>query len=137
MDIEQAIYARLAADAPLSALVAARIYPEAAVQSDTFPLVTYSEAEASFTYGLAGRINLGKYQMHLDCYALSYLTCKSARAAVMACLDSLQATIGAGTVTVLGAFLESGDSDMAAPIHADESGVFRAGIDVAIHYRTN
>lgn len=136
MDIEQALYARLAADPGVSALVAARIYPEQAPQADAFPLITYSEASRGFIYALAARINLDKYSMHLDCYALSYAAARAVRAAVIACLDSLRETIGAGTVAVLGAFLETGDGGVEAPIHADEQGVFRAGLDLDIHYRT-
>ena len=138
MNVEEALYARLAADAGVSALVSARIYPEQAVQADTFPLVTYSEASAEFLYSLAGRINLNKYSMHLDVYASSYSSAKAVRAALMACLDGMQQTaIGAGTVTVLGSFLEQGESGHEAPIHADEYGIFRAGLDVSIHYQSN
>jgi hypothetical protein len=134
VDIEQAIYGGLSTDSTLSALVSTRVYPVQAPQGATFPLVIYSEAAQKKVWALGGPVNLNSFSLHLDCYATDYATAKAVRLAAKNALVGYHGTLGAGAITVRGIFDETSDDGVEAPIHADEFGVYRAGLDVSIYF---
>lgn len=136
MTIEEAIYAKLLADAGVAARIGTRLYPAQAPQRATFPLGIYNEATQRSVYTMAGVLNLGLWSMRLEFYGDSYADAKLSRNAARSALDGFRGDIGSGTVTVRGVFNESGDDGVEVPIHADEFGIFRAGLDLAVHHGT-
>lgn len=137
MTIEEAIYAKLTTDGTVSALMGTRLYPAQAPQSATFPLAVYDEASARQAYTLAGVLNLNLYSMRIDCFDDSYAGAKALRNAIRDCLGGYRGDLESGTVSVRGIFNESADDGIETPIHADEFGIFRAGLDLSIHYGIN
>lgn len=134
MTIQEAIYGRLAADTPLAALVGGRIYPNQALQADTFPLVVYQQAQRKQVFSLTGPINLNAFGLHLDCYALSYSEVTAVGAAVRDSLVGFKGALALGSITVRGVFDETADDGLEGPQHADEFGIHRLGMDLTIHF---
>lgn len=66
---EEAIYARLAADAPLSALAAGRISPTTSEQEEPLPFVVYQRTGKDSQKKLDGSPVLARYLVRVDCYA--------------------------------------------------------------------
>lgn len=135
--IEEAVYAKLVAYADLSTLVGDRVYPGQAPQSETMPLVLYTEASQKAVMSLTGPVNLNSYSMHFDVYAESYSTAKAVYRALRACLVGFNGSLEEGAVRVRGIFEETGDDGAESPIHGEESGLWRAGLDVSLWYSSD
>jgi hypothetical protein len=132
MRIEEAVYGRLAADAAVLALCGGRVYPGQAPQGSALPVVVYGQADQVRLQTLAGVVNLNRYSMRLDVWAEDYAGAKALYHAVRDSLVGFSGTLG--SVDVRGVFEESGDDDSEAPVHAEETGLYRAGLGLAIHY---
>lgn len=135
MDVEEAVYAALIANAGVLARLSTRLYPAAAPADCASPYGVYSEAGERFVKNIAGdTMPLGVWDMHLDVYATSYDDAKLTRKAVYDALIGVKnTTIGAGAITVRGVWHEQSDAGVLVPIHATESGEFRAGLTLSIH----
>ena len=137
MEIEEGIRHKLISTLAVTALLGSRIYPVQAPQGTPLPLAIYSEASQRTERGLAGVINLNSYSMRLDVYAETYGSAKQTRRAIKDALNRYRGTVGAGgELTVRGVYDETSDDGVEAPIVADEFGIFRAGLDLAIHFGT-
>lgn len=134
MEIEQAIYGMLAADAAVSALVGSRIYPGQAPESGGFPVVVYTEASQRVVMSLTGPVNLNSYSMHFDVWGESYSEVKPVYHALRDALSGFSGELGGGSVRVRGIFEETGDDAAESPLHAEENGLWRAGLDVSLWY---
>lgn len=137
MEVEEAIYARLTGDAAVTAALGARIHPGQGEEGEAFPLAVYTQASQQYVMALARRLATSRYSMHVDVWGDDYAEVKAAYHAVRDCLAGYSGDItsGGSTVTVLGIFDEGGDDDASAPIHAEENGLWRAGIDLSIFYQ--
>lgn len=135
--IEQAMYGKLTADAGVSALIGTRIFPGQAPQSETLPLVCYTEAAQKVVMSLTGPVNLNSYAMHFDCWGESYAEVKAVYQALRTCLSGYAGDLESGAVRVRGVFEEGGDDGAESPIHAEEDGLWRAGLDVSLWYSSN
>lgn len=134
MTLEEAIYGKLTGDAAVTALLGTRVYPGQAPQSSNLPVLVYQRASQKKLVTLTGVINLNRYGMRLDLWAADYATCNGLYNAVRDCLVGFRGTLGSGQVDVRGVFEESGDDAAESPIHAEEGGLFRAGLDLDIWY---
>ena len=138
MDIEAAIYAKLAATSGVTDLLGdpPRIYPGQAPQSSTLPVLIYHQAHRKQLMTLTGPINLNAYLMRLDAFADTYAEAKAVYNATRSALNGFKGeiTVDAETIDVQGIFEETGDEESLQPIHAEEDGTYRAGLDLAIHY---
>lgn len=134
MTLEEAIFGRLTADVGVSALLGTRAYPGQAPQSSTLPVLVYQQASQKKLTTLTGVINLNQYGLRLDLWAADYAGCKALYNAVRDCLVGFRGTLGSGAVDVRGVFEESGDDQAESPIHAEENGLYRAGLDLNIWY---
>lgn len=135
MDVEQAVYDELVDDAGVAAVLGDRLYPAAAPADCSHPYAVYWEAGERFARTLAGdTISLQVWDMKIDVYADTYNGAKVARKAVYdALIGRKNEAIGDGTVTVRGVFHESSDAGVLVPIHATETGEFRAGLSLTVH----
>ncbi len=132
--IEDGVYLRLAADAPIL-VIGATGWPVEAVQSQPMPLYTYSEADQRTTMLLNGTLEgLNVWDMDIDCYAADYVTCKLLRKAIKASLVGFSGALPNGIV-VRGIFDSGGGGDGAEPpIFADELGTYKASCSFAVNY---
>lgn len=90
MSIEAALYAHLAADAGLAAVVSTRIYPMQLPQQPTLPALTYQRISTLPTQHRGNAIALHRrVRMQIDCWAADYDTTLTVRAAVLAAMNSL------------------------------------------------
>lgn len=133
MELEEAIYAKLIATSAVTDLVGTRIYPVQAPQSSTLPVVIYGQAFQKRVQSLTGCINLNQYSLRLDLWSNSYATAKALYHALRDTLLGYQGDL-AGGVTVNGIFEDGGDDGAEPPAHDEETGLFTAGIDLAIWY---
>tara|TARA_R110000824_G_scaffold393791_2_gene593157 strand:- start:151 stop:558 length:408 start_codon:yes stop_codon:yes gene_type:complete len=75
--IEKALRTVLTADAPVTALVAGRIYPEHRQQGSDFPAITYQLLGTSPQNSANGHTNITRATMAFDCIATSYSAAKT------------------------------------------------------------
>lgn len=138
MEIEEAIYARLKADAALGALVGERIFPGQAPTDAQRPYVIYEEAAQERVRTLTGYAGLNRWAMHLDFYAGTRAQAKAVRAKVSELLDGFRGDLGpSGEITVQGVFHDDQDSGTEQPIHGDETGEHRLSLDLSVWFRKN
>lgn len=86
--IEQAVYARLAGDAAVAALVAARIYPSILPQNPTLPAISYSRVSRSDPYSLSGRSDLRHIVLEINAWAETYAGSKALAQAIEDAMDA-------------------------------------------------
>jgi hypothetical protein len=135
MDVEEAVYAHLTDDAGVIDALGDRLYPAAAPADCDHPYAVYFEAGERFAVNVAGDVMpLGVWDMRLDVYGVTYDSVKAARKALYDALIGVQnEPIADGSVTVRGVFHEASDAGVLVPIHATETGEFRAGLRLSIH----
>lgn len=81
--IESTLFTVLAGAAPVSVLVAARIFPMRRPQRDmTLPAIVYQRVGSSPDYTLAGDSGLDAVRIQVSCWASTYAGAKSLAAAV-------------------------------------------------------
>lgn len=131
--IEKAIYAHVVADPAFTALAGARFYPGQAPQSSPLPVAIYGQADRKQLQTMTGVVNLNAYSMGIDVFAEDYAAAKALLQALRARLVGFSGELSAG-VTVRGIFEEGGDDGALAPVHAEESGLYTASLQLAIHY---
>ena len=85
--IGAAIYARLSADAGVSALVGTRIYPGAGPENATYPLVLYNQIDSGAVRDLASVTDHFRTLQQIDVYAATKGNAVAIAAAVRASLD--------------------------------------------------
>ena len=137
MTVEEAVYHLLTTDAGVSSLLASRIYPGQAPQSDTLPVLVYTQSSREATRNVAGEVrSLTRHGLRLDSWGRSYSEIRQVYDSVLDCLLPF-----AGLVTVSGRSLriqhigeEGGEDGAEPPIHAEESGLWHCGIDLSIWY---
>lgn len=122
--IQEGLYATLAADAGVSALVGVRIYPVNVPQSDytdstKFPCVVYKIDGKDRQVRFAGTDTLVSAGLSVDCYAKTYAEAQSLAEAVRGALVDFSGTMtGTGSPqssnSVQAIFIES-ESDAIAP----------------------
>lgn len=110
MEIEAALYAELAADSSVSALVSSRIYPVLIPQDVDMPAIAYQRISGPRDYSHQGA-GLVSARFQITCQATSYSGAKSLAAAVRDALSGFSGTMGAGGggggVKVQGAFVDN------------------------------
>lgn len=132
MTVEEAVYARLSAGAAVQSLVSTRIYPLVAPQSASLPFLIYQESSHGRTRRLNGSTVMREFRLRIDGYAESYGTAKDIRDAVVNRLVDYAGTVD--NVTIQDIDQEDTSDEHLPPIHADEQGIFGAGIDLVVYY---
>lgn len=102
---EKAVYAILKAASGVAALVATRIHPLTAPQSETVPFITYQRISAERTRDTRGPTGRARTRLQVDGYAATYPEAKALANAVRQALDGWRGT--AASVRVWSAALES------------------------------
>lgn len=134
MELEQAIYVRLTNQPTVTAVLGDRVYPGQGPQSGAFPHLVYGQAEQQSFQTLTGRLKTNRYTMRLELWGDDYAELKRAWHAVRDDLVGFRGDLGDG-VKVQGIFDQGGDDDAEAPQHAEEFGLWRAGLTLNIIYQ--
>lgn len=131
--IEDAVFARAAANAGLIALIGTnpmRFWPELAVQDPPYPFCLYRQISAPREHAMGSEPGIvhGRYQ--IDCYALTRTEAQDLAAAVRACFSRWRgATAG---VVVQDTFIDN-EQDTGAEL-VNSIAVHRRITDLIIHY---
>ncbi len=88
MTIMEAVIGQLVADAGVGALVADRIYPGAAPQGATSPLIVVNTVSIVPGYADDGETGLDQTRIQIDCYASTYTASHTVSTAVRAALSA-------------------------------------------------
>lgn len=87
MNVEQQLYSVLAADVPVAALVATRIYPLLMPQGVTLPSISYQRVATAPVEDLEGTQNHEWVRVQVDCWDNDYAGVKALAAAVRTALQ--------------------------------------------------
>ena len=110
MAVEDGLYAELAGNAGVSAIVGTRIYPEQRPQNSAVPAITYQRVSVERLQTLTGPVALTNVRVQINCYDNNYSGVKTLSVAVRSALDGVVNSLG-GT-TIQQAWLEGGDTDL-------------------------
>ena len=110
---EIAVYTLLKNAAAVSTLVGARIYPLAAPQNPTYPLITYQRISGPRWTTMDGPTGMAQPRIQVDAFATTYAGAKALATAIRTTLDGHRGTVTVtgGTVRVGGIRLET-DQDL-------------------------
>ena len=86
--MEEALIAKLLADAGVSALVGARVYPGMRPQAGLLPAVVFNMISKNPSYSDDGEDGITEARVQLDCWGATYTDAKKAARAVTAALSA-------------------------------------------------
>ncbi len=90
MGVESALYTHLTTDAGLAAVISTRVYPLALPQQPTLPAVTYQRiSTVAINHRGSPEPKFSQIRMQFDCWAASYDSMVTARAALRAAMGTL------------------------------------------------
>ncbi len=98
MTIETGLRTHLIADAPVTALVVARIYPLKLPQSPTYPALTYEIISDIPHRALAGDSDLERVRARIHCWAATYSGAIDLAAKVRTAVGDFSGLMGTTTV---------------------------------------
>jgi hypothetical protein len=131
--IEDALFTHLSADAGVSALVVARIYPMLAPESPTYPFIVYHAISETVPYAMGGpgSTDVVRRRYQFDCYGVDPTTARKVAAAVTTALDRFSGTvIYTGGSTMIQDVYRQGIND----IFDFEARKFKRAVDLEIIY---
>jgi hypothetical protein len=130
--VQEAIVARLAADATVAALVGARISPAPLPQDTAFPAITYLRVTGRPERVMGNAPTLNSPLIQIDCWSQSYGQASQLAAAVLAALTSYSGTYTGpnGSVDILGILVED-QRDQPDP----DPQLARVSVDVTVWQR--
>ena len=132
MSIESALVDHLLADATISSLISARLFPDVAPQESTFPRITYQVIGAEHPQHTGGGSGIAQVRIQIDVWASTAL---SRRTTVDALRDRLQAytgTMGDEALPIRAVFVEGPTNTYEPPIHGDEAGIYRGRFEATV-----
>lgn len=98
MTIETGLYARLAGDGALAALVSTRIWPVERTQNSALPAVTYRRRDGDAEYGLWDAPVLYRPLWEFDCFGETYGSARAVADRVKALFDRFIGDLGGAFV---------------------------------------
>jgi len=114
MSLETGLYAFLAAEAGVKALVAARIYPDAAPAGAAKPYIVYQRITTERDRTMDGPNGLAMPRMQVTCWAATYIGAKVLADAVADAIDGFSGDMGGEAVQVV-SVLDEGDMPDLSP----------------------
>lgn len=130
MDPNQAIYERLIADTEVAALIATRIYPQAAPQNAEKPYVTYRVVAAVDSENLEGSDGLTMRRYEFTSYAELYDDARSIVAAIKDSLQAFQGMMGSCEIDSI----QFSDGDAGSDSYDDDEKTHQTTIDFRVFY---
>ena len=128
-----AVYALLAGDATLAAIVGTRIYVARAPQDAALPYVVYEEAEAERVRSLSGDVDYVSSVVDVSAFAASHAQALAAGNAAREAVNDYRGTSGSTVVALLAVTREQ-DLHI-PPSNGGETGTFERALELEIHWR--
>lgn len=129
--VEEAVKARLAAVAGVTALISTRVYPVKLPQSATLPAVTYQRVSTIRENAMGADPGVARTRLQVTSAATSYSALKGVTEAVRAALQRYSGTIGG--VVVLDVFLDN-ETDLFGE-EENDAGVYLTAQDFIVIHR--
>jgi len=95
------VYALLAADTDVAALVSTRIYPESAPQNVTVPYITYEVSSVEHYHHMVNSSGLKAATVMVDCFAATYIAARALAEKVRLALQGYTGTVTVGGASVV------------------------------------
>jgi hypothetical protein len=92
--MEEALIARLLADAGVASLAGTRVFPGSRPQGSALPAIVLARVSGAPLYADDGEIGLGQDRIQIDCWAATYGEAKTLARAVTACLSGFEGPVG-------------------------------------------
>lgn len=137
VEIEDAVYAILAADAAVMALCAGRVYPGVAEPGAPLPYAVYEVPDDNLTDTLSGQVFPALASFSIDCYGATRAEARALRRAVRDALEGYEGDSPGAVFFVHGVFPQGGDTDIELPSPGDEMPVHRSGLNLSVGYSEN
>lgn len=134
MSLQGAMYEELKADAGVSALVGARIYPVTAPQEADLPLLTLQRIDRPRERHQGGDAKLPHPRIQVNCWAETEIGADQLAEAVRGCLDEFSGVMG-GREQVELCHLEDDSQEYVPPTDGSEQGTHGVRMDFIIWYR--
>lgn len=131
MNVKEAIYSILTADAGISAIVGTKVYPSVAPSSAVAPFVVYSVISNAPIQTMAGSVST-KYRIQFSCFAFDSKTNTSVVSALHALMNNKRFR-GAGFEMV--AYEENEIESDSYPQDGSEQAVFQSNVDYMVWFR--
>lgn len=132
MGIESALYDHLADDAPIAALVVARIYPSAAPQNVTAPYVTFAAISGEHDSYVGGGGGLAEVNVQIDVWAETSASRRAVLDAIFVRLHGWRGAMGAELFPVRSVEFSGTVNSFERPTAGDEPGIYRGRVDARV-----
>ena len=129
--MEEALIAKLLADAGVSALVGTRVYPGVRPQATALPAIVFNMISANPSYSDDGEDGIAEARVQLDCWGATYTDAKKAARAVKAALSAFGGTVNGVRFRYITLDLEHDIQETGAN---SESYPFRTSLDFIVVY---
>ncbi len=139
MTIEEAILARLEADATVTSVLDGRIYPQQVQQGASFPAASYQNAGTRQAVTLDGLTDHYETRLKVDTYGLTYASAKAAADAVNDSLAGFVGVLGSvgNQLRVRGILQPAASDEIEPPQHGAEGGIHKVALDYLVIYQMN
>ena len=127
MSIASDVRTFIIADATITGLIAARLYPIILPQEPTMPAMTYQWISGTRFHSMDGASKLSGPRVQFDCWAATYLDAEALFEALRKRLDGYRGP--AGSSTIQGAFFSS-ERDL----YESEPKLYRRSVDFFIFH---
>lgn len=94
MNIEEALYAHLVADAGVAALISTRVYPLSIAQDVALPAIAYQRISGPRQRYHSGPSAMAEARIQITCQAAKYTQAKALAKAVRLAMDGYSGTMG-------------------------------------------
>lgn len=112
MTLEQAIFIRMSANAPLVALVpATAINPMEVTQGTALPYVAYFRVSNNDQNAFNSQPTLTETRIQFSCFGATYSSVKAIAAALVACFRGFTGNMGSGSGPYVSSCLKDSESD--------------------------
>lgn len=132
--MEEALIARLLADAPVAAIAGTRVYPGARPQGSALPAIVVNTISGAPVYDDQGEAGLFSARVQVDAWATTYTAAKLLARAVKNCLSGFVGDQGA--IAFRNVLVEV-ERDLRETGSNESQYEFRTGIDFIVWFKEN
>lgn len=132
MSLDSALYSHLTTDSAITALIAMRVYPDAAPQDVAWPYVTFMAAATENGRHMTAGDGLARVTMQIDVWADSSEARRAITGALFNRLHGFRGAMGAEALGVRSVHFDGPANTHERPTDDGEIGTYRGRCDVTI-----
>ena len=129
--IEADLYSYMTSESTITNLVSTRIYPDAAPQSSTLPLIVYSKQSTDRQVTLKRSVGICTARIQLDIFGASRTVCENIVEQIRLRTDGFQGNWGTTFIHLCKFDSESVGWDLES---AKDTGIHRATVDLVVSF---